>query len=231
MRSRDLCSAAFYDDVQRMKQLIRASLLSEDEEDEETAIYNDEDEEVEEEQLSIHRLERIRKRRAAVASLLGKPGLLRVIETGEEFGFMFRVVEVCENDGGCGLKTQFKLTRRSRYPAMPLHWAVIGRSHRAVEFLVSSGVDVDQEVCDFPKVTAAVICACNESFETARRLEKAVEVQRQRLQNEEEDHRKWVETLEKKKLERERLAALEEAEEEEHKEAGRAGRARGGGNR
>ncbi|RNF02839.1 uncharacterized protein Tco025E_08312 [Trypanosoma conorhini] len=218
MRPRDLCTAAFYDDVQRMKQLVRAALAGEDEEEEEAMMDNDEDEEMEEEQLSIRRLERAQKRRAAVASLLGSPGLLRVIETGEEFGLMFRVDEVCENEGSCGLKPQFKLTRRSRYPALPLHWAALGRSHRALEFLVSSGVDVQQEVPDFPKVTAAVICACNMSFETARRIEKAVEAQRQRLQNEEQQHRKWVETLEEKKRERERLAALEEEEERAEEE-------------
>ncbi|EKF32591.1 hypothetical protein MOQ_003556 [Trypanosoma cruzi marinkellei] len=220
MRPRDFCTAAFYDDVQRIQQLIRAALSGEDEEEEEEEIVDNADEEDvdEEEQVSIRRLERAQKRRATIASLLGKPGLLRVVETGEEYGFMFRVEETYDNEGGCCLKPKFKLTRKSRYPAMPLHWAVLGRSHGAVEFLVKNGVDVQLEVPDLPGVTAAFICACNNSFETARRLEKAIQGHRKRLQKEEEQKREWVETLEYKKQERERLAALEEEEEREEEE-------------
>ncbi|KAF8291585.1 hypothetical protein TcYC6_0124260 [Trypanosoma cruzi] len=219
MRPRDLCTAAFYDDVQRIQQLIRAALSGEEEEEEEEIVDNADEEDVdEEEQLSIRRLERAQKRRATVASLLGKPGLLRVVETGEEYGFMFRVEETYDSEGARRLKPKFKLTRKSRYPAMPLHWAVLGRSHRAVEFLVKNGVDVQLEVPDLPRVTAAFICACNDSFETARRLEKAIQGQRQRLQKEEEQKREWLEALEYKKQERERLAALEEEEERDEEE-------------
>ncbi|KEG14001.1 hypothetical protein DQ04_00671040 [Trypanosoma grayi] len=212
MRARDLCTAAFYDDVQRLRQLVRAALPEDEEEEEEEQVAGDEEEEEEEEQIALNNLGRRRRRREAVAALLGGANLLRVVETGEEYGFLFRVEEL-RNDGR--LQPQFKVSRRSRYPAAPLHWAVLGRSHHAVEFLVTRGVDVLQEVPDFPSVTAAAICQCNNSLETARRLEKAVEVHQQRLQNEEEQKQKWLEILDEKKKERERLAALEEQEEAE----------------
>ncbi|KAH9578166.1 hypothetical protein LSM04_006705 [Trypanosoma melophagium] len=228
MRSRDICTAAFYDDVERIKQIVHASIQGGDEEEEEEQDLAAEDEdEMEEERLFLRRLEKLEKRREMIAALLTTPGLLHTLETGEQYGFLFRVEER-EKVGG--LQQQFKVSRRSQYMAAPLHWAVLGRSHHAVEFLIKSGVDVLQEVPEFPKVTADFICQCNKSFETARILEKVVAVRQQRLQNEEKKRLKLLESLENKKRERERQAALEGRGEEDEEEAeGEVEDAGGGG--
>ncbi|ORC90446.1 uncharacterized protein TM35_000082440 [Trypanosoma theileri] len=229
MRSRDICTAAYYDDVERIKQIVHASIQGGDEEEEEEQDLGAEsdEEEMEEERDFLRRLEKLEKRREMIAALLSTTGLLKTLETGEQYGFLFRVEEQ-EKDGS--LQPHFKVSRRSQYAAAPLHWAVLGRSHHAVEYLVRNGVDILQEVPGFPKVTADFICQSNRSLETARQLEKAVEVRQQRLQNEKKKKLQVLESLENKKRERERQAALEARGEEEEEGEDADGEKMKGGN-
>lgn len=41
------------------------------------------------------------------------------------------------------LRVHWKPSKRSPFPAYPLHWAVMGRSHRAIRFLVANGADAE----------------------------------------------------------------------------------------
>lgn len=220
MRPRDLCTAAYYDDVQRMKQLVSAFLRDEEAEEEASEAYeekldDEEDDNVGEMTGLLKQMDLQKKHRQKVAKLLETTGTLHVIETKENFGFTFRCVEDC---GACTLRPQFKPSKRSSYPAAPLHWAVLGRSHDAVKFLIRSGVDIKQEVPDFPNVTAALICECNKSMETARVMARATEASVKKANEKEEKRESLVNALEELRRERERRAAREKEEEEEREE-------------
>ncbi|KAH8606243.1 hypothetical protein ERJ75_001537300 [Trypanosoma vivax] len=222
LRPRDLCTAAYYDDVQRMRQLVRSAFSEEDEEDEDErrdATVEDEEEEDEEvlEMLrNIRVLEQDKQRREGVAAFLQETGVLHSLETDEQCGFLFRAYESTNRDKN--ITFCFKPSKRSKHAASPLHWAVLGCSHQAIEFLVRSGVDVEQEVPNFPKTTAALICEINELTETGKVLERAVAARKKRTEEEGKKKQNLLDAVEKLRedeRERRRLMALEEEEQEE----------------
>nr|CCC94118.1 conserved hypothetical protein [Trypanosoma congolense IL3000] len=215
LRPRDLCTAAYYDDVERMKQLVYSHIQEEEEEVSEGSEEGTE-EDVDMDMInSLREMRRVEKHREKVAQLLQSVGPLQVEETKEQYGFSFRATETASDNS---LKIEFKLSKKSKYPAAPLHWAVLGRSHEAVRYLVKRGVDVQQQVPDFPDVTANKICVCNKSYETARVLEESTKLFRHRAKERKGREEALVKAIEDDKREREEQAARLREEEEEQEE-------------
>eukprot|EP00796_Vickermania_ingenoplastis_P008788 gene8788-6175_t len=127
------------------------------------------------------------------------------------------------------LTVHWKPSKRSRFPAYPLHWAVMGRSHGTLRFLVLNGANPDLVVKDdsgvFPNgLTARHIAEANGLHDTLAVLTTAMKDHQTALREEEEEKQRIESELEqlkaikeRRKMEREqRIAdrrAAEEAEE------------------
>lgn len=132
------------------------------------------------------------------------------------------------------LTVHWKPSKRSTYKAYPLHWAVMGRSHRAIRYLIQHGADPDLVV--IRGLRAREIAIANGLHETLHVLEKSITAYKEMLQKEEEEKQKIESELEqlkaakeRRKMEREQRAlarreqAAAEAEEEEEGEDGDEG--------
>lgn len=136
------------------------------------------------------------------------------------------------------LTVHWKPSKRSRFPAYPLHWAVMGRSHGALRFLLLHGADPELVVEGaagagaFPAgLTARHIAVANGLHDTLRIMQETLQEYQKILRQEEEDKQRIESELEqikaikeRRKMEREQraiarreaaAAAAEEAEENE----------------
>lgn len=137
----------------------------------------------------------------------------------------------CESEGGktmadAALTVHWKPSRRSRYPAYPLHWAVMGRSHGTLRFLIMNGADPSRVVEDdlglFPEgLTARHIAEANGLHDTLAVLDAAIAAHQEAIQQEESEKQKIESELEqikaikeRRKMEREQRAADRRAAEE-----------------
>lgn len=196
-RPRDICSAAFANDLQRLRLLLLTSApggLENNEEDDlsdedEAAIdadpelvrlhaqYNltrgDEEEEaddveefgeegeaeLDEEEAEAQeadfdvcrRFVRRELRARAIAALVNQPGTLQIgtnLANIRSYGVLFSATEAndCEAENRLPLHVEWKPSLRSPFAAYPLHWAVLGKAHEAIAFLIEHGADTERVV-------------------------------------------------------------------------------------
>lgn len=100
------------------------------------------------------------------------------------------------------LTVHWKPSKRSTYPAYPLHWAVMGRSHRAIRYLIKNGAD--------PELSAVLgllpkdIATANGLHETLHVLEMSMKEYKEMLQKDDEEKKKIESELEQLKAAKER---------------------------
>lgn len=220
MRPNDLCTAAYYGDVKKLKELLTLPAVEEEPPiDPEFDPLAPPDEEAEAaaadraEARKQNALE-LKKRLSSANCIVTR---LSPVNT-QHFGFGVKVREEGES---LKLKTAFKPSKKSSFSATPLHWAVLGREHEAVEYLILQGADVDQVVPQL-NVTVFDICAANSLLETERRIKEALEAYKTKAVAE---RKKWDDraaVLAGRKQKREQaLAEQRRKEEEERLEAER----------
>jgi hypothetical protein len=86
----------------------------------------------------------------------------------QQYGIFVRAVE-----RDLSMVIQFKTSKKSPFVGYPLHWAVLGREHAAIEQLIMYGADAS---CQVPElgVTVTDICKANQSLETLEVVRRAV---------------------------------------------------------
>lgn len=100
------------------------------------------------------------------------------------------------------LTVHWKPSKRSTHMAYPLHWAVMGRSHRAIRYLVQHGADPELGV--LADLRPRDVAVSNGLHETLHVLEKSISAYKEALQKEEEEKQKIESELEQLKAAKER---------------------------
>jgi hypothetical protein len=222
MRPNDICSAAYYGDQKKITELVMANI---EPVEEEPPLEADFDPTAPADEEAIAAAKDRAARRAAnekeIAERVSRPNFLVTRQSPvnkSQFGLFVRAVE-----RDLTMVIQYKASKKSPFTACPLHWAVLGREHGAVEQLIMLGAD---PTCKVPElgVTIYDICKANQSLETleviARTVAKfkaaqnarreAAEKREALLVEREHLRKKAVEDAAAKELE-ERLAAEREA--------------------
>lgn len=243
------------EELVRLKQLYIPTGDEEDEEDNRDEVdddnYSQEAEEERENKVEqFRKLIRRKLRRRAIALKVNVSGLIKTGLTPVDmhsYGVMFRSVQtinekcsIADNmftanaPGSHPLTVHWKPSKRSQFPAYPVHWAVMGRSHESLRFLVLNGANTDVMAGEssplFPKgLTAAQVAESNGLYDTLEVLRTAVEEHTKKVQREEEEKQLIESQLEqikaikeRRKMEREQRAADRRAEEEEEAAAAAA---------
>jgi hypothetical protein len=171
MRPNDLCSAAYFGDVKKLKELLTVPVV-----EEEPPIEAEFDPTVpadpEVEEAAADRAKRRAESEAELKKRLQTDGPLLTrlsVVNVQQFGFGVEVEEDCMT-----LTTRFKPSKHCGYTASPLHWAVLGREHEAVEYLVSQGADVSALTPDL-QVSVFDVIQKNDLKQTGRVLTKAIQ--------------------------------------------------------
>lgn len=176
LRPNDLCSAAFFGDFARVKELLFVEPVDEDpplEPDESFDPMQPADDEAEAE--NAERQAQRDANRAEVLKKLAEPGLLTSRKTAVDVTVCGLGVEVLPTPGG-GVRSVF-VPREDCAPAnkaSPLHWAVLAREHDVVAFLIAQGADPNARDATFA-VSPLDVCKCNRLHETARVVAVAAE--------------------------------------------------------
>lgn len=233
MRPNDLCSAAFFGDVEKIKELLAVEPV-----EEEPPIEAEFDPlaPVDEEAIAAA-ADRKARRQANEKEIAQRLSTNRRIVTRlsavnvETYGMFATATEQLLGDGTFTIMSRIKTSKRSPFGASPLHWAVLGREHAAIEALILAGADVAAVVPEL-ELTIDDIIRVNELKETAKVVARAIKLraerheaeasaaatreavladrERQRLQAQEDLRRKE----EEERLEAERQAAAEAAGED-----------------
>lgn len=226
MRPNDLCTAAYYGDVEKLKELLTVEAVEEEpplEAEFDPLAPPDEEGIAAAADRKARReanAKEIAKRLAAPRKLVTRLSPVNV----QEYGFFVTAVESGVPQGPpFAVAGKFKASRRSEIPAAPLHWAVLGRDHKAIDFLIMQGADVSQPVPELG-ITVDDIVRSNQSLETERsvrvaqeayRAKKAKEQEvidaREKILHERSEMRKHALEEQRRKEEEERLAAEREA--------------------
>jgi hypothetical protein len=234
LRPSDLCSACFFGDIARVKELLfvepvdEDSPLEGDETFDPTAPADDEAE--------AEAAERQQQRDANEAEQLKKlsePGTIISRKTPVDVIECGLGIEVLPHptEGGKvrGIFVPSRDTANLKNLATPLMWACLAREHEVVEYLISLGADPEKGV-PLGKTTTAnakQVCTANHFFETLRiveaceakfkegkeKLQEAKEARKATLKRREELRQ---ETIRKQQEEEEREAAEENAAAEEN---------------
>jgi flagellar biosynthesis GTPase FlhF len=225
MRPNDLCTAAFYGDVDKMKELLTVEAVEEEPPiDPEFDPLAPVDEEV-----AANAADRAARRATNVAEITKRLSTTRRIVTRlspvniQEYGMFLTATETYnEALGTFELHCRVKSSKRSHYDAAPLHWAVLGREHAAVTFLIMQGAKVDQVIPGL-NMTIADIIRVNELQETRKVVDKALEAYKEVKEKEHTAASERARILEEREEQRHRAQEeVRRKEEEERLEAERA---------
>lgn len=171
MRPNDVCTASFYGDVKKLKELLAVPPV-EDEPPLEGEFDPLAPPDEEAEAAAADRAAARANNAATLKRLLSTPNRIvtRLSPVNvKHFGFYMAVEE---RDTKCAVR--FKASQNSDIAAPPLHWAVLGREHDAAEFLISLGADVNQLNATLG-ISVYDICAANSLLETDKRIRVALE--------------------------------------------------------
>ena len=174
MRPNDLHSAAYYGDIKKLKELLHVEPVEDDPPfDEEFDPLGPVDEEAEEAAKERDARRKANddeqaKRLAAPNTIVTRLSPVNVKHFG--IGML-----VSEKDLRCTV--QFKPAAKSAAKGTPLHWAVLGKEHEAVEYLLLMGADVNAKVTEIG-VTVEDILQRNDLRETRKAVERGVEARR-----------------------------------------------------
>ncbi|KAJ9443415.1 hypothetical protein DIPPA_32389 [Diplonema papillatum] len=133
----NLCSAAYFGDVKKMRKLVESAGGEADDGGEERS------EEAAEAAAAA--------RRAAVGEL----GVVRTFAAGgarwRDYGLSFDVAATVADDpfAAAVFKHTFKPSGKSTSPATPLHWAILGNEQAAVEYLLDNGASLSVKATKF----------------------------------------------------------------------------------
>ena len=172
LRPNDLCSAAFYGDVKKLAELLTVPVV----EEEPPLDAEFDPSQPADEEAAAALLDRSKQRADNVALLQKRVGTLSTIRTRvslvnqKDFGFFVALTEVGDS-GSCSCK--FKSSSKCLTPAAPLHWAVLGREHDAIDFLIQQGADENQKVPGLG-VDIFDICSSNDSLQTIKVVKQSV---------------------------------------------------------
>lgn len=187
MRPNDLCSAAYFGDVEKLKELLAANIEPVEEEPPLEADF-DPAAPADEEALAAaaDRSQRRKANEEEVRKRLSTQGLLLTRQTAvnvRQYGLLATaqdqdvVPSSNSKEGGSTwycMSAKWKPSKRSQYAAPPLLWAVLGREHQAIRFLVLQGADTLQ-----PSEGIGLLCSdvlrCNDLQETAKVLHLAIQ--------------------------------------------------------
>ena len=189
MRPNDLCSAAYFGDVDKLKELLTVNIEPVEEEPPLEAEF-DPSAPADEEALAaiVDRATRRKANEAEVRKRLGTQGLLLTRQTAvnvRQYGLLATAqdYEVTPSGGSYTIAAKWKPSKRSTYVAPPLLWAVLAKEHAAVRFLVLQGADTLQ-----PSEGLGLLCSdvlrCNDLQETAKVLQLAVQEYEQQREKE-----------------------------------------------
>lgn len=231
MRPHDLCSAAYYGDVEKLKELLAVEAV---EEEPPLEAEFDPLAPIDEEAVAAA-ADRAARREANEKEIQKRLSTTRRIVTRlsavntQEYGFFLSATELLTPDGDFQLRSRYKASRRSTIAAAPLHWAVLGREHAAVEFLVMNGADAEQIIPELG-ISVRDIIATNELLETDKVLRKTLQL----FHDKKETERAAAEARAATLAERERLRQqahddIKRKEEEERLEAESAAAAEAAG--
>lgn len=248
MRPNDMCTASYYDDVAKLKELLTVPEVEDEpplaEEFDPAEQPNPDDPDAEEgaggrdpqeEEEERERAEQREKNVETIKGLLAREDVLTTRLSPVNIAKYGLHLFVEEKDYVC--TSRFRTSAKSTIAASPLHWAVLGRAHKAVAFLVSKGADSSSK-CPVLGATPAEIAEANGSYETLRVLSEAVALREEAVASEAEAKALRLKTIEdraaavkehyRREAEEERLAAEREAAAEEGEE-GDGGDYYGGG--
>ena len=170
MRPNDLFTAAYYGDVKKLQELLHVEPVEEDppldEEFDPAAPADEEAEEAQRDRDSRRAANEaeLKKRLCATGRIVTRLSPVNVQHYG--IGML-----VSEADMRCTV--QFKASKKATAEGTPLHWAVLGREHDAVELLLKAGADPAAKVTELG-VTAEDIIAKNDLKETAKAFARGV---------------------------------------------------------
>eukprot|EP00744_Colponema_vietnamica_P016361 GILI01022946.1.p1 GENE.GILI01022946.1~~GILI01022946.1.p1 ORF type:complete len:246 (-),score=51.34 GILI01022946.1:70-807(-) len=185
IRPNDMCTASYYGDIAKIKELMSVPEVDEEPappEDFDPASQPEELEEADPQEVeeALERAAQRAKNTESIQKLLATSDVLVTrlspVDT-RRYGLHLFVTEdnyVCSS--------RFKTSLKSSLAATPLHWAVLGRSHNAIEFLVSQGADIDA-ACPLLKVSPLDIAKANKSFETLNIINQAKDQYEQGVQS------------------------------------------------
>ena len=212
MRPNDLCTAAYYGDVKKLKELLALPPVDEeppiDPEFDPLAPPDTDAEEAAAERAAKRKenADELKKRLQTNGPLVTRLSLVNI----QKYGFGVAIEET-----DLKLKVKFKPSKHCEDAASPLHWAVLGKEHEAIEYLVMEGADTNDLTPDL-KVSVFDIISKNDLRQTGKVLHKAIR-QREEL----------VAAQEKKQTERDavlneraaaRARAIREQQEKEEEE-------------
>lgn len=225
MRPHDMCSAAYYGDVEKLKELLAVEAV-----EEEPPIEPEFDPLAPADEEAIaSAADRAARRAANAAEIAKRLSATRRIVTRlspvnvQEYGIFLTATEVFDDASGeFVLIPKAKASRRSSFEAAPLHWAVLGGEHAAITYLVTQGANVDQRVAGLD-VTAGDLIQLNGLLETRKVLAKAVQLYKDMKEKEQAATDERNRVLADREAQRERAQDdLRRKEEDERLEAERA---------
>jgi hypothetical protein len=169
LRSNDLCSAAFFGDLARVKELLTVEEVEEDpplEPDENFDPLAPADDELEAENAERQKLRDANE--AEILKKLSEPGVVTSRRTPVDKTVCGLGLEVLPVAGGGSVRSVFvPRADCAQNKATPLHFAVLAREHEIVAFLISQGADPHARDPTFA-VSPLDICKTNRLHETAR---------------------------------------------------------------
>ena len=222
MRSNDLCSAAFYGDVKKLKELLDLPPVEDD-----PPLEGEFDpmapEDPEEKAAAADRQKRRNDNAAELSRRINYDDFVvtRLSAVNKRtFGLFVEITEAEEV-----LSVKYKLSPKSTWKASPLVWAAIGREHEALAYLVMRGADTKRMVPDVG-VSVWDILRANKLRETEKVLRKAIASKAEKDAEEEKKRKGREDILLQRQLARQK--AIEDQrrkEEEERLEAERQAKA------
>lgn len=229
LRSNDLCSAAFFGDMARVKELLFVEPVDEDpplEADEgfDPLAPADEEQEAENAERQTQR----DANEAEVLKKLSEPGVVTSRKTPVDKTVCGLGLEVLPAPGSAGTAVRTVFVPRAdcaHQKATPLHYAVLAREHEIAAYLVSLGADPNARDATF-SVSPLDICKCNRFHETARVLAVAAGRLAEQKESAEKAKGERGEAL-RRRAEARAEAQRKVREEEEREAAGIAGGAEG----
>ena len=228
LRPSDLCSACFFGDMARVKELLFVEPVEEDppldpEDQFDPTIPADEEAEAEaaerQQQRDANEVEILKKLNSEFGTIVSRKTPVDVIQCG--LG-----VEVLPNPSISGNVRGILVPSRDpqnlKNHATPLMWACLAREHEIVEYLISLGADAEKGVPLGPKskANAKQLCQANHFFETLRIVEACEEKLKEEKKKTSEAKDERVATL--KRREEMRQETIRKQQEEEREEAGAA---------
>lgn len=172
MRPNDLFTASYYGDLKKVKELLHIEPVEDDppfdEDFDPLAPVDEEAEEAAKDRAARRKAnaDELARRLAQTGRIVTRLSPVHVKHYG--FGVL-----VTEKNMECAVK--FKPSAKSQAVATALHWAVLGREHEIVKYLLEMGADVQAEVPEYG-VAAREIAEKNKLRETEKAITEGVEL-------------------------------------------------------